>query len=426
MHTVKHLDEFKKYIILSFFSPLLTLVVFIKNYRKPLLVPVGTLLMTLYGFLFYYLPDIDASSHLEETEYLYASLTFSDFFFEIFNIILQKPTLGNLDLYIHFIMYISGNLLGYPKMIHIIAGFFLGLFVSKSIKVIFDLTDNRIFFINSGVFIFIMIITQSIFALNAIRIGTAMWVVFYAALQYYKTKNKKYILLLILSIQIHFAYAIISIPVFLSFFIFKFKKVIFGVFIASFFFSTSSDALKSIIPQTKSVEAKSGYLLNDKRIEERNEIKTKMKANVVFFIAEGSEYFVNYGLVSALFFLSYFYFFKSDEVLTFILSTSYLLWSIINLTYYIPSLGGRMTSLATLFILSGLFYVFVNILSKEHKFAFLFNLYKLFFILVSIPFILKHITHFMSTAEVFFIALPLANIFFEQTISVIQFIKIFI
>jgi hypothetical protein len=92
-------------------------------------------------------------------------------------------------------------------------------------------------------FILLFLFFRSLGALNSIRMWTGMWVFFYGTYSYVITKKKKFLLVILFSIIVHFSYVIVLIPFLVSYILRNKTFVMTGLFLASFGLSLNFESV---------------------------------------------------------------------------------------------------------------------------------------------------------------------------------------
>lgn len=407
-----------------FISPLIGVLVSIRNknlLRNPV---VYSIIFGFFGLTQMYLEGGDAHTHLEHTYRYYMDMSFYDFTIETFQILVQNPTYNASDIYLHTLKFISGFIFGYPPAIHVLAGLVLGLIVGKTMIMLFGyLPKAGKGFAIAGIFIFYFLVF-GYFSLNAIRIGTAMWLFLYASVKYFETRKWKYLLYMGLSTQIHLAYAIIGIPVLVVLFIKdRFKIGVLIIFIISFFFTAAPDSFRQYLPQTKVSEIKAGNIYDADQLNQIRANSSRVKETTNFYASIGPTLFYRVGIVVMLLLAIPFYFKTKDTTIIMILSSMYLIYSFANITDVIPSLQGRLINLSAAYFFPYLVIgrSFVQRI-KNHR---LNNLHKwsVYLLLTTGSLLfLKHLSGFINDTSVFFIGLPILASVQDLGISIKEFI----
>ena len=196
----------KRYLILLMFvSPLLGLVAFLKSKNEKFLLFFGVLFFGFAGSVITYREGSDAHTHLMNTRHYYLDKSLIEFLTDSYKLLTFQSIQGSTDLYLHIISFFSASILQSPTLIHVFSGLILGYFFTKSVLLLLQnkLRNKKGYILISFIFLFILI--RSVGALASIRMWIGMWILFYGVYGYVKTKNKKYFLVIVFSIIVHFS-----------------------------------------------------------------------------------------------------------------------------------------------------------------------------------------------------------------------------
>lgn len=401
-------------LLLMLFSPIMGVVQLLRNRDEKTLLLFGILFFGLAGSLTVYREGSDGHTHLMNAIYYYSDMSLTKFLKTSFDIITFNSTEGSQDLYLHIISFVSASVFQIPSLIHVFSGFVLGYFFTKSVLlVLHNKLNTKKRFVLIG-FIFLFILIRSIGALNSIRMWTGMWIFFYGVFSYSKTKNKKYFLVIIFSIIVHFSYIIILIPTILSYFLRKNKSIFIFLYIISFFTSLGFSSLESFIPKTSLIETKQKtYAITSEddveRFEENKMIYENKRANFNFYKAYGQDYYLNYSIVFLTFILFYFYRKKeTDNNLITLISIGVGLYTFSNLVEFSPSLQGRTKVISSTFILAAAIYLQLNLnkyslCRKKIKYL---NYCLYIFLISTTPMVMFQISDFFQNFSFFIVIFP--------------------
>lgn len=404
-------QELKDFLVVSTLSPVLGLWRLFKSKNDRFILTGSILMMGIFGALFAYPEGSDGHTHyLHSLEY-YTSMNFYEFLLESWNILMQNPSFGITDLYIHLLSFISNSILGIPKLLHFFAGLILGYFTIKSLVLVLGANLKTLTW-KSGLWIFIILLmVHSVNSLNAIRIGTGAWVLFYGAASYYFTRNWKFLLFFLLATQVHLAMAVIAIPVIVAFFLAKWKWLTVGIWVMSFFIQLSFIDFSAVLPETEVVDIKTHYyVLDDQALEDFNKSKTSRTGN--WYATLGPKLYFNVALIIAIGGMLLIYVKNRDPRFNYLFSAALLLYAFANIVSFSPSLQGRLMNNVSIFLLFGLLYH----LQQSSSFKINTIRYRVFkfsnfiFSVLVIPFLLKSSSQILSTTEAFFLVFPFASL----------------
>jgi hypothetical protein len=224
-------------------SPILGLVYGLRNLdhkgKKLVLIFFGLF----YGLLLNYSADVDAGAYasLVKSYYYLGWDTFADRFIGIITLSLEDGSPS--DLYIHILCGIAGSMFSSTSLLFALVGTVYGYFYGSALLKVIDFSNSKLKKISFLTFMLILLfmIHRSFDSMQTIRSWTGMWVLFNGVFGYYKTKNKKYLLLIIISPFFHLMYGFIAIPAILAIAFKSLPKFLFvGIYAISFLFNVNS------------------------------------------------------------------------------------------------------------------------------------------------------------------------------------------
>jgi hypothetical protein len=116
------------------------------------------------------------------------------------------------DPYKHIISYLTGGLLGAPWLFFTVVAFVYGYFFTGSLLLIFrHFNWSRVNYVIAA-FAVMLLLVKNVEGVNTVRTWTGLWILVYACLRYYDTKNSRYIFLMLMPPFVHFGYFIMVIP----------------------------------------------------------------------------------------------------------------------------------------------------------------------------------------------------------------------
>lgn len=420
----------KGYLLLLFFiSPLLGLINLFRIKEEKVIVSFGTLFFGLLGSVFVYIKGTDGNTHLMNATKFYADMSLRDFFIKAYEVLTFSSTEGSTDLYLHVISFLSSSVLQSPSLIHVFSGLVLGYFFTKSVLLL--LKDNLVTkkgYVLIG-FIVLFLSIRSIGALNSIRMWTGMWVLFYGAYSYAIKKEVKYLYVIGFAIVVHFSYAIILIPVVISYLIQKKKRLLTAVYAISFFTTLGFSVFQDYLPKSDLLEQKQKYTVIDSNDKAKLFAKTANNAkatieNLNFYKAWGETNYLNYSIVGLTLLLLFFYLpRKTDANFNFLISLGVGLYTFANLVSFSPALQGRAKTIAATFILAAAIHLQITIkdyyLSSINKRFMKFGF--VLFLIAAIPMFLFQISDIMFNISFFLFLFPQVSWFLgDNDISIRQ------
>ena len=155
----------------------------------------------------------DGVGHLLQVYTHYVGLSFQQFVSELWMILTFRPSPDtDDDVYIHTISYLTGGVLGEPRFFFPIVAFVYGYFFSGAMLEIFRHVGEKK---HSYVFIFfalLFFLVKNIEGVNTVRTWTGLWILVYACLKYYSTREIKYVFLMFVPPLVHVGWFIMAIP----------------------------------------------------------------------------------------------------------------------------------------------------------------------------------------------------------------------
>ena len=155
----------------------------------------------------------DGVRHLLNVYTHYVGLSFEQFLSELWLILTLRPPLDTKgDVYLHVLSYFTGGLLSEPKFLFPIVAFVYGYFFSGAMLEVFQHVGEKK---RSYLFVFfalLFVLIKNIEGVNTIRTWTGLWILVYACLKYYSTKQIKYVLLMFVPPLVHVGWFVMAVP----------------------------------------------------------------------------------------------------------------------------------------------------------------------------------------------------------------------
>lgn len=231
-------------------SPLLVFVINIRSfepkYSKILFIIFGTI----FGYFIVVPEGFDGYRHALNVQDHYLNLDFISFIRELGDLMLFKSVEGvNDEQFLHIISYIAGRLGGEIKIFFALVGFVYSFFYFNSISLIYrKLPKNKPLFL---ILLFIFFVSlKSLEGMNTAGTWVAFWVFFYGIIKYFETKEKQFLLLILMTPLIHHSFFIYSAAFWIYFFIGNRPILYFGILIIAIiinFFSLSLEWLNNAL-----------------------------------------------------------------------------------------------------------------------------------------------------------------------------------
>lgn len=282
----------KNYILLTIISPIVSLILIIKNFNRSNHALLFTINFAIFSVLMtfreinqhmisqantFFRGTGDGTRLIGRIYIYYTNMSFEDFISQSYSIIIMRTTNSpSDDLFIHILGYFTGSVLGMPRLFIVITAIILGLLFSLSIQELTKLVKTKNIYNKYTIIFFIgLILPYFIFtSINALRSALASWYIVYMLLKYFNSnKDIKYLFLLLFSYFFHFSYILYSIIIILSL-ILLYKSTItyfaiLSMFYISFIFtysSTNFDYLFNYMAEIDVFGKRSGYIIEDENI----------------------------------------------------------------------------------------------------------------------------------------------------------------
>ena len=199
----------------------------------------------------------------------YVGMTFATFLSDVWHILTfqEASEHGIRDLYKHVVSYFVGGVLGQPQLFFTVIAFVYGYFFTGSLLEIFRHVKWRhLNYVVLGLTTMLFLV-KNIEGVNTVRTWTGLWVLVYACLRYYDTKNPKFIFLMLLPPFIHFGYFLMLLPALLVLLIGNHPKVYALLFVASSVTTiiNPGDMVDLIETTDRGAEAVSSYYVEEQR-----------------------------------------------------------------------------------------------------------------------------------------------------------------
>ena len=225
-------------------SPVLGLYFGLKEHNLLLKKWIIIIFVTIYGSTIVFPVGSDGAVYIEVVENYYFNMGFGEFIEGLKHILQLRPDYYQRgDPYVHIVSYISGGIFQSSRIFFIIVSFIYGYFYTSSLLKIFYKFKIKKFTIPIIFMGTVLVFWEGIEGINTVRTWTGAWVLFYASISYFEKKQIKYLILIALCPMIHFAYAIISIPVWVVI-LFNVKPIFYTMLYAiSFMFALNTGSI---------------------------------------------------------------------------------------------------------------------------------------------------------------------------------------
>lgn len=345
----------------------------------------------------------------------YSDMSFTVFWDDLISIFkLEGSSTGYKDPFIHILSFLLGSVLQLPGLYFVIVAAIYGYFFSKSVFLILHKPGilRKNYLLIGFVVVFLLI--RNLEGLQAVRMWTGMWVLFYASLQYIETKKVKYFILLFGAPFIHLGFLPILVVV-LPTLLFPFlnTRLIAALFVLSSFMNTGpiADQIKQNVssPTTLAENWGRGYEVK-KRLNFQD--KLDIQSNTSFnwykkYISLGiHQWTLNifiYGLLLFKIFPN-----RMDRTQVKLFSVGLAVLILANLTWFNSALSGRSQQIGMLFVMAAFILVI-----QESRFLYgfwthkpLFRMLCSFCFLFWLPFILFKLSTNLDNLSMYSLILP--------------------
>ena len=409
-----------------FFNPFMAFYNGVKRINTPQAKKFLILFFGFFGATILFNEGTDGFRHSINIENHYYGLSVGDFFNELILLFQFIPSPGtNDDPYLHILSYLAG-LFNSPRVLYILASLVYGYFYINSLYYVRSLIKNKFNFCVTLLFLSLIFI-KGFEGINSIRNWTGQWCLFYVVIKHIVTKDKKTLFLLLLPPFIHFGYLFISIPVIISIFYSKYRKVFLIIYFVSFALSSLNiaDYALNYFEAGLFQDKTETYMRDVEQIGlKRNDFETTASFHKLYAYDAFTFY------IQFLFILVLLFYDKSlkkiieRKGLVVLSSSALLLLSFSNIAVLIPSLYKRLYMNANVYIIAFLLLMYAITLEYNSKsklrFEFLIKLglpvYFFFFFMQ-----LSYVAEFANVATI--LPLPIGIFFFLDDISIKILVK---
>jgi hypothetical protein len=406
---------------LFFISPFAAFYNGVKRINRPYVRLFLILFFGFFGATMIFPQGTDGFRHGLNIQNHYFGLSVGDFFNELFLLFQFIPSSGtNDDPYLHILSYLAG-FFNSSRVLYLLASLVYGYFYINSLYYVRSLIKNKFNFYITFLFLSLIFI-KGFEGINSIRNWTGQWCLFYVVIKYIVTKDKKTLFLLLLPPFIHFGYLFISIPVIISIFYSRYRKVFLIIYFVSFAFS-SLNLGDYVLKYTGAGLFKHKTEVYMQDVEEikmkRNDFEARASIHKLYAY-DAFRFYIQFVFIFMLLF------FKNKSLVKFLENKSFfilsssalLLLSFSNIATLIPSLSKRLYMNANVYIITFLLLMYAITLEYNTKsklrFEFLIKLglpvYLFFFFMQ-----LSYIAEFANVATI--LPLPIGIFFLNDDIT---------
>ncbi|PHN01490.1 EpsG family protein [Flavilitoribacter nigricans] len=355
-------------LILLFISPVLGFLGSLRKintrYGKYILI----LFFGIYGATMLFPVGTDGYRHASNIANHYYGLGLGEFLKETKAIFLFRPEPEtNDDFFLHFISYIASFFSSSAAGLYAIAGLIYGYFFVNGINKVYSLIRGKWDLVLLLLFL-IFLFWKSFEGINTIRNHTGGWIFFNGAFSYFQTKDRKYILLILLAPVVHFGYFILTIPFYLIAIFGNWPKIYLLVFLSSFFLTPDINTIERYAKTTELGREKfNSYVKDDAYLEARSSKAGRQnKSFHVEYYFKGIKLLIQLLFIYAVIFFGYLKRKNHDYFLSSLASLALLLIAGANLSTFTSSLEKRFFLNAALYLLAYLIILYnENIAQKK-------------------------------------------------------------
>lgn len=247
------------YLLLFLISPILAVIASMANFKHRNARLTMIMFVASFGYTMIIKPGADVSRHASAFAENYYYMGFAEFS----EILLTVSTFGGGHLYgvlsdepyLHILSYALAQFTNNPSILLLAAGLVYGTFFIRGISLVYDDMHRNWNIVLLVLFIF-FISYKNLEGLNSIRNWTGAWCYFNGAYLYLKTRNVKYILLVMLAPVFHIGYLAITLPFYAYLVIGDRKYLLITILVVSFLFSAGLEFVEPFLTSTGVGEAK--------------------------------------------------------------------------------------------------------------------------------------------------------------------------
>jgi hypothetical protein len=423
-------------IIFAFTIPFIAVIRTIKSKSIRFKHQLLTLLIGVYGSTVFLTEGNDGYRHLAAVSEVYGNMPFKQFLYEIFQILTFQVTDSRAqDLYKHFLSYFCGAVLEMPFLFFPIVALVYGYFFSGSMLHIFryfNSTSKNILFLSLAS---IFILLKNVEGINTVRTWTGLWVLVYACLKYYHTKELKYLFLMFIPPFIHFSYFIMALPAYLVLILGNWKKTYFTVFLLSFFLSIltpNPEAVTESLSQTELGQGRTKAYAVDEKLDFGDKVERQEEAGSNWYLVfkqAGIQRYSNLAIIIMIF-LTGTYAITMSRAEASLFSIGLLTLTLSHVSWFYSALANRSALVGIVFIFAAILLTWQNPKRETNsvffRSKFVSLILSLSFILY-VPFILYKISDILGYISFFNLLAPFI-VWIEQDLnmSIRGFVKVVI
>ena len=378
------------------------------------------------GVLFLY-EGHDGYRHIESFQLHYVGLSFDEFIDELVDICMLRPEEGetNDDPYLHILSFTIGLFTSSKGIFFFIVGIIYGFFFINGVDRIFRHLRGRWGFYVT-LFFFMFISWKSLEGINSIRNYTAAWCYFYGAVSFFQTKQRKYLLFVLVAPLIHFAYVVMTLPFYIILLLGNRNRVFLIILVVSFFANVSTDFLVNSLSKTELGKGKISYTADNywqERVDRGVAVAWEKQSFHARYYLVAVKYSLTILLIIALFSGGYWKNTGHDHFLTSIASMAVLLLIFANLFSISYVLNKRLFINGGLYITSYLALLFHRRRSVKQDNLSVLRIGSILAIPTFLLFLFRQYSEIIFYADIRIFFSPLMAPFLEEGVSLRESIK---
>lgn len=333
-------------------SPLVSIILALRNLRAPWAKDVVWLFTIFYGFTLY----IASGSGADAVRYkdTLIEMAKSDLSLQSLGDLFYSEEGGYIDIAQPLITFFVSRFTDNYKFLFAVFGFFYGYLYSRNLWYLIDRAGDRISRW-AGILLIIFAFIVGIASMNGLRFWTATHLFFFGLMPYIVEGRKKSLWISACSVFVHFSFVLPLVVLLIYMFFGNKLKFYFLLFVISFFISELNMELltnaTSIFPAI--VQKKARSYMNEDYIENVQEVK----ASRSWFIGVSSKAVAYTIVVLALVIFLRREKYLEDEQLLHLFCVGLLFYGVFNILNAVPSVG-RFLSLSKMLLISCCFWIY--------------------------------------------------------------------
>ena len=346
----------------------------------------------------------DGVRHLLKVYTYYVGMSFEQFLSELWLILMFRPPNSVEDVYIHVLSYLTGGVFGEPRFLFPIVALIYGYFFSGAMLEVFKYVGAKK---HSYLFVFfalLFVLIKNVEGVNTVRTWTGLWILVYACLKYYSTRQVKYVFLMFVPPLVHVGWFIMALPAWIVFVLGN-RKVLYTVLFVASSFTTfvNPGTVTEVLSSTELGTAK----VQSYYVEEARDSTAAGQRVWLWFEKFGlQKWALNIFVFSLL--ISQVYYVSMNSFQATIFSIGLLTITLSNVSWYLYALSNRSWVVGAVFILAAYLSVMQHPRTKP-KVPVSNPVYKVGLhvsLLLFVPYLFYNLSILMDFPSVFLVGLP--------------------